>query len=131
MQISKGDPSYPQKTKLVLPLKPTKIDRKAIKKVNPKGQRRGKGLELVRDAKYTLEDGKQKHEWEGSCRERELRSHTVLSCSLVKALMSFENRQKANNNKNKNLDKGIQFTCEPLDRLRSGIPWLRGEGGLK
>lgn len=40
-----------------------------------------------------------------------------LSCSLIKALMSFENRQKANNKKNKNLDKGIQFTCELLNRL--------------
>lgn len=58
-------------------------------------------------------------------------SHCSPSCSLVKALMSFENKQKANNYKNKHLDKGIQFTCEPLNRLRSGIPWLRGEGGLR
>lgn len=63
----------------MLPLKPTKIDSKGIKKVNPKGQGRGKGLEQVRDAKYILEDGKQKCEWEWSCRERKLRSHTVLS----------------------------------------------------
>lgn len=40
---SKGDPSYPQKTKPTLPLKPAKIDSKGIKRINPKGQRRERG----------------------------------------------------------------------------------------
>lgn len=52
--------------------------------------------------------------------------------SMVKALMSFENMQKSNSKKNKDLDKGIHSSHgRPLDRLQSGIPWLRGKGGLK
>lgn len=61
MQSSKGDPSYPRKTKPRLPLKPTNIDSKGTKRVNPKGQRRDQELPQVRDADNILADGKQEH----------------------------------------------------------------------